>query len=84
MHRIVGDSMNPYVDTINKLESIPIFRGARVLDTCCGLGYTAITAAKRVSGVNLLNKTRPIRPKNSLKQNIMEVTKKPNLGTNTT
>jgi predicted methyltransferase len=49
MHRIVGDNINPNVDTKHKLASIFIPPGAKVLDTCMGLGYTAIGAAKLVA-----------------------------------
>lgn len=48
MHRIAGDNMNPTVDTLAKISSIPLFSGAQVLDTCCGLGYTAISAGEKV------------------------------------
>jgi len=48
MHRIAGDNMNPTIDTSAKISSIPLFPGAKVLDTCCGLGYTAISAAEKV------------------------------------
>lgn len=84
MHRIVGDAMNPYIDTVNKLETVPIFRGARVLDTSCGLGYTAIAAAKRVVGAVSSMRSPSIRSKDSLKQNAKEITAKPNTGQVTT
>ncbi len=46
MHRIAGENMNPGVDTDAKLESVDIRSSeARVLDTCMGLGYTAIGVA---------------------------------------
>lgn len=48
MHRIAGDNINPTVDTAAKLSSIRINPGNRVLDTCMGLGYTAIGAAQAV------------------------------------
>lgn len=48
MHRISGDNVNPATDTAAKLSSIRINRGNVVLDTCMGLGYTAIGAAKLV------------------------------------
>lgn len=48
MHRISGEGMNPTVDTEAKLSCLTTFRGAKVLDTCCGLGYTATAVAKRV------------------------------------
>ena len=48
MHRISGDSINPTIDTKAKINSITINNGYKVLDTCLGLGYTAIEAAKKV------------------------------------
>jgi predicted methyltransferase len=48
MHRISGDSINPTVDTAAKIASVKINRGNKVLDTCLGLGYTAIAAARLV------------------------------------
>lgn len=50
MHRIAGDNMNPMVDTANKIASVSIHEKNRVLDTCMGLGYTAIAASKLVKG----------------------------------
>eukprot|EP01031_Cornospumella_fuschlensis_P035481 gene35481-43011_t len=50
MHRISGDDMNPTVDTRNKLASVRISSSSRVLDTCMGLGYTAIGAARLIHG----------------------------------
>lgn len=50
MHRIAGDNMNPMVDTAAKLSCLRFFDGASVLDTCMGLGYTAIGAARSVTG----------------------------------
>lgn len=55
MHRISGDGMNPTVDTEAKISSVKFFKGAKVLDTCCGLGYTAIAAAKRVMSATKSN-----------------------------
>lgn len=48
MHRLVDT--NPKDDTAAKINAITsaLFPGARVLDTCCGLGYTACLAAERV------------------------------------
>jgi predicted methyltransferase len=48
MHRISGDGMDPQVDTQNKISCVPIRSGDQVLDTCMGLGYTAIAAARLV------------------------------------
>jgi predicted methyltransferase len=48
MHRIQG--VDPYQDTLIKLRTIvPV--AARVLDTCTGLGYTAIQAARTAERV---------------------------------
>ena len=41
--------MDPMVDTIEKINSLNLSPGASVLDTCMGLGYTAIEAGKRVT-----------------------------------
>ncbi|MCS6847646.1 MAG: RsmD family RNA methyltransferase [Anaerolineae bacterium] len=43
MHRI--KDTDPYRDTLAKIKAASLTRG-RVLDTCTGLGYTAIEAAK--------------------------------------
>ncbi|MBM4167512.1 MAG: methyltransferase, partial [Ignavibacteria bacterium] len=48
MHRIVGT--NPTLDTKSKIKTITPIRG-RVLDTCMGLGYTAIEASKTADEV---------------------------------
>lgn len=48
MHRISGDA-NPTLDTQSKLQSVRIHPNSRILDTCCGLGYTAIGAARLVN-----------------------------------
>jgi uncharacterized protein len=53
MHRIQG--ADPYQDTLNKVRTISPFTGW-VLDTCTGLGYTAIQAARvaeRVTTIEL-------------------------------
>jgi predicted methyltransferase len=48
MHRIKG--IDPYRDTLQKIRAVsPLF--GRVLDTCTGLGYTAIEAAKTAEEV---------------------------------
>lgn len=49
MHRISGENINPESDTAAKLCSVPISPGSRVLDTCMGLGYTAIAAGRSAS-----------------------------------
>jgi predicted methyltransferase len=43
MHRI--KDTDPHRDTLSKIKAVALTRG-RVLDTCTGLGYTAIEAAK--------------------------------------
>lgn len=48
MHRV--KDTNPILDTLAKIETIAPVRG-RVLDTCMGLGYTAIQAAKTAEHV---------------------------------
>ncbi len=48
MHRIKG--IAPHQDTLRKIRTIAPLTG-RVLDTCTGLGYTAIEAAKNADEV---------------------------------
>lgn len=48
MHRIKGT--DPHQDTLTKIRSIRPITG-RLLDTCTGLGYTAIEAAKTAKAV---------------------------------
>ena len=48
MHRIKG--IDPHQDTLRKIHAIAPLTG-RVLDTCTGLGYTAIEAAKTADEV---------------------------------
>lgn len=50
MHRISGEKINPMVDTDAKVATIrsALLDSKNVLDTCMGLGYTAIEAAKCV------------------------------------
>ena len=48
MHRI--KNTNPYLDTLAKIKALAPIHG-RVLDTCTGLGYTAIEAAKTAEHV---------------------------------
>jgi len=45
MHRIVG--MNPWEDASLKVRKARIGQGSIVLDTCTGLGYTAIASIER-------------------------------------
>lgn len=51
MHRIKGS--DPVQDTLNKVRTIAPLRG-HVLDTCTGLGYTAIEAAKSAEQVTTI------------------------------
>jgi hypothetical protein len=53
MHRIKGTT--PRRDAENKLRLVAPVRGA-VLDTCMGLGYTAILAAATASSVTVIEK----------------------------
>lgn len=48
MHRIKG--VDPHRDTLTKVRTVSPIAG-RVLDTCTGLGYTAIEAAKKAEQV---------------------------------
>jgi predicted methyltransferase len=48
MHRIKG--IDPHRDTLKKVRTIAPLKG-RVLDTCTGLGYTAISAAETADEV---------------------------------
>ena len=56
MHRIVGENVNPVTDTLNKIDAIRpyISPNGRILDTCMGLGYTAIAAARLLTGAGRL------------------------------
>ncbi|WP_423792844.1 class I SAM-dependent methyltransferase [Methanocaldococcus indicus] len=56
MHRT--KEVNPYQDTLNKVNSINIKKGDIVLDTCMGLGYTAIESYKRGADVTTIEKNR--------------------------
>lgn len=49
MHRHTG--MSPKEDTFSKIKEIGPVKG-NVLDTCCGLGYTAIMASKQAEEVH--------------------------------
>ncbi len=48
MHRIKGT--DPWLDSRSKLQALGLISG-QVLDTCTGLGYTAILAAREASSV---------------------------------
>jgi predicted methyltransferase len=48
MHRVRG--IDPWQDTLSKIRSLAPVEG-RVLDTCTGLGYTAIASAKSADEV---------------------------------
>jgi len=54
MHRT--KEVNPYEDTLNKINAVKIKKGEEVLDTCMGLGYTAIEAYKRGAEVITIEK----------------------------
>ncbi|XRP96739.1 class I SAM-dependent methyltransferase [Methanocaldococcus sp. 16A] len=54
MHRT--KEVNPYEDTQNKINSVKVKKGEKVLDTCMGLGYTAIEAYKRGAEVITIEK----------------------------
>ncbi|WP_456471607.1 class I SAM-dependent methyltransferase [Methanocaldococcus sp.] len=54
MHRT--KEFNPYEDTLNKINSVGVKKGEKVLDTCMGLGYTAIEAYKRGGNVITIEK----------------------------
>ena len=54
MHRTKG--VTPLEDTINKINAVKPGEGEIVLDTCMGLGYTAIEAAKRGAYVMTVEK----------------------------
>ena len=54
MHRT--KEFNPYQDTLNKINTVKIKKGEKVLDTCMGLGYTAIEACKRGAEVITIEK----------------------------
>jgi len=45
MHRIKGTT--PWRDTLAKVRALGRLKGAKVLDICTGLGYTAIAALRR-------------------------------------
>jgi predicted methyltransferase len=45
MHRITG--INPWSDSLLKVNAARVSRGHIVLDTCTGLGYTAIASLQR-------------------------------------
>src|SRR3989338_3059560 len=53
MHR--HRHIDPLEDTILKIKEVSPVKG-RVLDTCCGLGYTAIFAAQRAEYVITVEK----------------------------
>ncbi len=54
MHRF-GKGVDPATDTARKLAALsPLRYGARVLDICTGLGYTACAAAARGAAVTTL------------------------------
>ncbi len=54
MHRIA--EVDPWRDTLSKVEPLKIKEGHVVLDTCMGLGYTAIAAKRRGAKVITVEK----------------------------
>ena len=54
MHRT--KEVNPFQDTRNKVNAVKPREGETVLDTCMGLGYTAIEASKRGAYVITIEK----------------------------
>lgn len=54
MHRT--KEVNPYEDTLNKINAVKVKKGEKVLDTCMGLGYTAIEAYRRGAEVITIEK----------------------------
>ena len=54
MHRT--KDINPYEDTLNKINAVKVKKGEKVLDTCMGLGYTAIEAYRRGAEVITIEK----------------------------
>lgn len=58
MHRT--KDMNPLEDTLNKVNAVEPKEGETVLDTCMGLGYTAIEASKRGAYVFTVEKDRNV------------------------
>ncbi|MBT7902729.1 methyltransferase [Candidatus Woesearchaeota archaeon] len=62
MHRHC--SVTPKNDTISKMNEIEPIKG-NILDTCCGLGYTAIMEAKQADSVNVFERD----------ENVLEIAK---------
>ena len=58
MHRTKG--VNPLQDTRNKVNAVKPKEGETVLDTCMGLGYTAIEASKRGAYVITIEKDKNV------------------------
>ncbi|WP_297512186.1 methyltransferase domain-containing protein [Thermococcus sp.] len=58
MHRTKG--VNPLQDTRNKVNTVKPKEGETVLDTCMGLGYTAIEASKRGAYVITIEKDKNV------------------------
>ncbi|ANF22502.1 class I SAM-dependent methyltransferase [Thermococcus piezophilus] len=58
MHRT--KDVNPLQDTLNKVNTVKPNEGETVLDTCMGLGYTAIEAAKRGAYVITVEKDKGV------------------------
>jgi len=58
MHRTKG--VNPLQDTRSKVNAVKPGEGETVLDTCMGLGYTAIEASKRGAYVITIEKDKNV------------------------
>jgi len=58
MHRT--KDVNPLQDTLNKVNTVKPKEGETVLDTCMGLGYTAIEAVKRGAYVITVEKDKNV------------------------
>ncbi|NJE85344.1 methyltransferase domain-containing protein [Thermococcus sp. CX2] len=58
MHRT--KDVNPLQDTLSKVNTVKPREGEAVLDTCMGLGYTAIETAKRGAYVITIEKDRNV------------------------
>ena len=58
MHRISGT--DPWRDTLSKVKPLRIKKGDKVLDTCMGLGYTAIAALSMGATVVTVEKSKEV------------------------
>ncbi len=58
MHRI--SRVDPWKDTLSKIRPLKIRKGEKVLDTCMGLGYTAIAARRLEADVITVEKNEEV------------------------